>query len=44
MIILSEVNQEKEKQRQISYDITYIQNLKYDTNELIYEMETDSQI
>ena len=25
------------------YDITYIWNLKYDTNELIYETETDSQ-
>ena len=23
--------------------ITYIRNLKYDTNELIYEAETDSQ-
>ena len=28
----------------ISYDITYVQNLKYDTNELIYKTETDSQI
>ena len=26
------------------YDITYMWNLKYDTNELIYETETDSQI
>ena len=36
----------KVKQRQISYDITYIWNLifKKDTNELIYKMETDSQI
>ena len=25
------------------YDITYMWNLKYDTNELIYETETDSQ-
>ena len=24
-------------ERQIPYDITYMQNLKYDTNELIYE-------
>ena len=32
-----------ERERQIPYDITYIQNLKYDTNELIYETETDSQ-
>ena len=32
-----------ERERQISYDITYMWNLKYDTNELIYETETDSQ-
>ena len=25
----------------MSYDITYIWNLKYDTNELIYKTETD---
>ena len=25
------------------YDITYMWNLKYDTNELIYQTETDSQ-
>ena len=25
------------------YDITYMWNLKYDTDELIYETETDSQ-
>ena len=25
------------------YDITYMWNLKYDTNELMYETETDSQ-
>ena len=25
------------------YDITYMWNLKYDTNEHIYETETDSQ-
>jgi len=29
-------------ERQIPY-ITYIFNLKYDTNELTYETETDSQ-
>ena len=40
IIILSEVSQ---KERQMPYDITYVQNLKYDTNELIYETETDSQ-
>ena len=38
IIIVSEV-----RQRQISHDITYIWNLKYDTNELLYETETDSQ-
>ena len=34
---------ESERERQISYDITYVWNLKYDTNELIYKTETDSQ-
>ena len=34
---------ERERERQIPYDITYMWNLKYDTNELIYETETDSQ-
>ena len=33
-----------ERERQIPYDITYMWNLKYDTNdELIYKRETDSQ-
>ena len=32
-----------ERDRQISYDITSMWNLKYDTNEHIYETETDSQ-
>ena len=32
-----------ERERQIPYDITYMWNLKYDTNEPIYETETDSQ-
>ena len=32
-----------ERERQILYDIIYMRNLKYDTNELIYETETDSQ-
>ena len=32
-----------ESERQIPYDITYMWNLKYDTNELIYKTETDSQ-
>ena len=38
IIILSESKSE----RQIPYDISYMWNLKYDTNELIYETETDS--
>ena len=33
IIILSEVKSERE--RQIPYDITYMRNLKYDTNEHI---------
>ena len=37
MIILSEINQ-KDKY----HDITYMWNLKNDTNELIYKTETDS--
>ena len=40
IIILSEVSQ-KEKDKY--HDITYMWNLKYDTNEHIYETETDSQ-
>ena len=32
-----------ERKRQIPYDITYMWNLKYDTNELIYNTETDSK-
>ena len=39
--IISEVSQ-KEK-RQIPYDIIYMWNLKYGTNELIYKTETESQ-
>ena len=38
MIISSEI-----RQRQIPYDITYMRNLKYDTNEPIYKTETDSR-
>ena len=41
MIILSVSKSERE--RQIPYDITYMWNLKYDTNELIYKTETDSE-
>ena len=32
-----------DRERQISYDITYMWDLKYDTNELIYKTEKDSQ-
>ena len=32
-----------EMERQILYDITYMWNLKYNTNELIYKTETDSK-
>ena len=32
-----------ERERLISYDITYMWNLKYDTEECIYETQTDSQ-
>ena len=39
-VILSEISQKRE--RQIVYDITYIWNLKYGTDEPIYETETDS--
>ena len=41
VIILSEVKSDTE--REISYDITCMWNLKYDTNELTYKTETDSQ-
>ena len=39
-ITLSEVSQ---TERQIPYDIPYMWNLKYDTNESMYKTETDSQ-
>ena len=32
-----------ERERQITYDITYMWNLKYSTHETIYKTETDSQ-
>ena len=38
ILILNELS---ERERQISYDITYIWNLKYDTNGPIYKTETD---
>ena len=31
------------KERQILYDVTYMWSPKHDTNELIYQIETDSQ-
>jgi len=40
IIILSEVKSE----RQIPYDITYMWNLNYDTNETTYEIDIDSDI
>ena len=36
IIIVSEVSQ-----RKISYDIIYMWNLKHDTHEFIYKIETD---
>ena len=33
-----------ERETQISYDTAYVWNLKYDTNEHIYKIETDSAI
>ena len=30
------------RQRQISYNITYMWNLKYDTNEFIYKIESQT--
>ena len=40
IIILSK----SDRERQIPHDITYMWNLKYDTNEFTYKTETDSQI
>ena len=39
ILILSEVR----KRETMPYDITYMWNLKYDTSELIYKTETDSE-
>ena len=41
IIILSEISQ-SERERQTPYGITYMWNLKYGTDELIYKTETDS--
>ena len=45
IVLLSEVRegQNSERERQISYVITYMWNLKYNTKELIYETNTDTQ-
>ena len=32
-----------ERERRMAYVVTYMWNLKYGTNELIYKTETDSQ-
>jgi len=40
ILIPSEVSQ---KEKDISYDITYMWNLQYGTNEPTYKTETDSQ-
>ena len=41
ILILSEIKSKRE--RQIPYDINYMCNLNYGTNELINKTETDSQ-
>ena len=33
-----------ERERQIAHEITYVWNLKYETNEPIYKIATDSDI
>ena len=43
IITLSGVNLSPEREKQIPYAITYMWNLRYDTNELIHETETDLQ-
>ena len=40
-IILSEIDQ---TEKDIPYHVTYMWILKYDTNELIYKTEIDSQV
>ena len=35
---------QSDRKRQIPYDNTYVWDLKYDTNELIYKTEIDSKI
>ena len=33
-----------DREREIPYDTTFMWSLKYDTNELVHETETDSQM
>ena len=40
---LEMITQSEPRKRKIPYEITYKQNLKYDTNKLIYKTEIDSQ-
>ena len=40
---LETIINKSDRERQIPHGITYMRNLKYDTNELIYETETDTQ-
>ena len=40
LIILSEVSR---RERQVSYDISYMWNVKSNTNEMTYKTEMDSQ-
>ena len=37
------ISSKSNRERQVSYDITYMWNLKNDTNELTYKTEIDSQ-
>ena len=39
IIILSEITQ---RERQVPYDMMYMWNLKYDTDELIYEIDSQT--
>ena len=36
------IMESEESKRQIQYDITYMWNLRYDTNEPLHETETES--
>ena len=41
MIILSD--SESDRERQISHDVTYMWHLKYDTNELMKQIDSQTQ-